>query len=206
MPGYTTLSAPAAAELEVKRSRFLAVLEPVGSEADARAVIARVRSVHPRARHHCTAFVLGPGQSLQRTNDDGEPSGTAGAPMLDALIAAGLSDVVAVVVRYFGGVLLGAAGLTRAYRAAVAEAIAAASLRELELRQRYVVTAGYAEVAALEAEGRRRRWTVSLDYAGKPSIEVAVPEAEVGTLLARVAEVTAGRAAPTSLGEVWVDR
>jgi uncharacterized YigZ family protein len=206
VPGYTTIAAGATAELEVKRSRFLAILEPVADEEQARAVIARVRAEHPRARHHCTAFVLGARQDVQRTNDDGEPSGTAGAPMLEALLAAGLSDVVAVVVRYFGGVLLGAAGLTRAYRAAVAEAVAVAQPRVRELRVRFRVVTGYAEVALIEAEAHRRQWTFSGDYAGEVSTELAVPVGEVDLLFARLAELTAGRARPEPLGDVWVDR
>ena len=85
----------------------------MSSEEDAREIIAQVKAEHPRARHHCTAFVIGSDGRVQRSSDDGEPSGTAGAPMFDALVSAGLSDIVAVVTRYFGGVLLGAGGLTR---------------------------------------------------------------------------------------------
>src|SRR5690606_35903471 len=94
---YETIAGAAEAELEISRSRFLARIERVETETEARAVIAAAREAHPRARHHCSAFVLGPDQRQQRSNDDGEPSGTAGAPMLDALTSAGLSDVVAVV-------------------------------------------------------------------------------------------------------------
>ena len=129
---FTTLAGPAIAEIEVKRSRFLCELTPVGagddeaSEVAARAVVEAARKQHWDARHHCSAFVLGPQRQVRRSNDDGEPSGTAGAPMLEALVASGLSDVVAVVTRWFGGTLLGAGGLVRAYgdvvRAALAEA------------------------------------------------------------------------------------
>lgn len=96
---YETISSRVETELEVSRSRFLTVLDRVETEAEARAVIAGVRDAHPRARHHCTAFVLGPDSRVQRCSDDGEPSGTAGMPMLDALTAAGFSDVVAVIGR-----------------------------------------------------------------------------------------------------------
>src|SRR5690606_33095353 len=99
------------AEIEVKRSRFLCTLRRVGTEADARAVVEEMRRQHWDARHHCSAFVLGPDGALQRSSDDGEPAGTAGAPMLEVLRGHGVSDVVAVVTRWFGGVLLGAGGL-----------------------------------------------------------------------------------------------
>ncbi len=125
------------AELEVKRSRFLCFLRRVDDEVGARALLAELRTSHYGARHHCSAFVVGPQRALQRSNDDGEPAGTAGMPMLQTLLGcevpgaestetAPLSDVAAVVVRYFGGTLLGAGGLTRAYAASVGAALAEA--------------------------------------------------------------------------------
>ncbi len=192
---YETIEGPVDAEIEISRSRFLTRLERVESEAAARAVIAAVRQEHPRARHHCSAFVLGAGQRTQRSNDDGEPSGTAGAPMLDALVSAGLSDAVAVVTRYFGGVLLGAGGLTRAYRAAVAEAVRAAPrVRRAERRELRVRT-GYDVAAQLEAEARRRGWAVgAAAYAEDVEQSYLVPEADRGALAALAAELSAGAA------------
>ncbi|MGK0721722.1 YigZ family protein [Leucobacter sp. W1478] len=157
---YITISGPVDTELEISRSRFLTRLERVSDEGEARSTIARVRAEHPRARHHCSAFVLGAGGRTRRSNDDGEPSGTAGAPMLDALVSAGLSDVIAVVTRYFGGVLLGAGGLTRAYRAAVAEAVAQAGRVRRAERIPALVTVDYALAPQIEAEARRRGYEV----------------------------------------------
>ena len=108
----------------VLRSRFLAHVARAETEAAARAVIAEARAAHHDARHHCSAFVLGADAMLRRSNDDGEPSGTAGRPMLDVLGGRGLSDVVVVVTRWFGGTLLGTGGLTRAYGDATAAALA----------------------------------------------------------------------------------
>ena len=104
---YLTVARSGSAEIEVKRSRFLARVERVETEAAARAVVEAARKEHWDARHHCSAFVLGPDAGVQRSNDDGEPSGTAGAPMLEVLRGRELSDVVVVVTRWFGGVLLG---------------------------------------------------------------------------------------------------
>jgi putative IMPACT (imprinted ancient) family translation regulator len=151
---YLTIDAgcDVVAELEVKRSRFICVLRRVDDEDAARSLVTELRRSHHSARHHCSAFVVGAGRELQRSNDDGEPAGTAGMPMLQTLLgvdrppsdpvpsaadAAGgtdpssdaaattgpLSDVAAVVVRYFGGTLLGAGGLTRAYAASVSAAL-----------------------------------------------------------------------------------
>uniref|UniRef100_UPI0039EEFE92 IMPACT family protein n=1 Tax=Sinomonas sp. G460-2 TaxID=3393464 RepID=UPI0039EEFE92 len=123
---YSTIDGEHRHELEIKRSRFITVLRRAETEDEARALVAELRREFHDARHHCSAFVLGPDRTAQRSNDDGEPSGTAGIPMLEALLkgatldgAADLSDVAAVVVRYFGGILLGAGGLVRAYSESV---------------------------------------------------------------------------------------
>jgi len=137
---YLTLAHPASAEIEAKRSRFRCDVAPVTSEEAARAFIEEVRTGTRDARHHCTAFVLGPDAATERSNDDGEPSGTAGAPMLDVLRGRGLTDVVAVVTRWFGGTLLGTGGLIRAYGDAVSAAVEGAALVTMEWRQGLVVT------------------------------------------------------------------
>lgn len=118
-----TLSRPVEAELVTKKSRFLAHLAPVPNTTAAEDVVARSRKRFWDARHHCTAMVLGTHADQARSSDDGEPSGTAGVPMLEVLRRRDMTDVVAVVTRYFGGVKLGAGGLVRAYSGAVAQAL-----------------------------------------------------------------------------------
>ena len=124
--GYRTLRAGAEAvgEFEDRRSRFIAQLRRVGSEAEAEAFIAEVRSRHHDARHNVPAWILGDGR--ERCSDDGEPSRTSGMPTLEVLRGAGLADVCCVVTRYFGGTLLGPGGLARAYTAATQAAVAQA--------------------------------------------------------------------------------
>ncbi|EYT54845.1 hypothetical protein H490_0108155 [Leucobacter sp. UCD-THU] len=203
---YETIAAPVDAELEISRSRFLTRLERVETEEQARETIARVRGEHPRARHHCSAFVLGPDGRVQRSNDDGEPSGTAGAPMLDALVSAGLSDVVAVVTRYFGGVLLGAGGLTRAYRAAVAEAVLRAERLRRGLRREVLVTTGYEPAPQIEAEARRRGYGIgAADYSDRVAQRYLVAEAEVAEVAALAAEISAGSAVVVPGDAAYVD-
>lgn len=193
--GYDTIAATVDTEIEVTRSRFLTRLARVETDDEAREVIAAVRAEHPRARHHCSAFVLGPDGRVQRSNDDGEPSGTAGAPMLDALTSAGLSDVVAVVTRYFGGVLLGAGGLTRAYRGAVAEAVLSAQRVHRAVRREVVVTSGYDIAGGIEAEARRRGYGVgTAEYGADVAQIYLVAEAQVEALTALAAELSAGSA------------
>ena len=118
-----TIAAPVTRELVVKKSRFIAHLVPVRSVAEADEVIGSIRRQYWDARHNCTAMVTGVTGDQARSSDDGEPSGTAGIPMLEVLRRRGLTDVVAVVTRYFGGVKLGAGGLIRAYSTAVSDAL-----------------------------------------------------------------------------------
>lgn len=203
---YETIAGQVDTEIEISRSRFLTRLERVDSEDAARAVIAEVRAEHPRARHHCSAFVLGSDGRVQRSNDDGEPGGTAGAPMLDALVSAGLSDVVAVVTRYFGGVLLGAGGLTRAYRASVAGAVLEAERVRRGLRTEVAVASSYEVAAQIEAEARRRGFTVGeAEYGAAVLQRFAVAEEEVAALAALAAELSAGAATVTPGEAAYVD-
>ncbi|HET7304403.1 MAG TPA: YigZ family protein [Segeticoccus sp.] len=203
---YRTLAGPATAEVEVRRSRFRCTLERVESEEDARAVVERCRSAHPGAGHHCSAFVIGPRGELERSSDDGEPSGTAGAPMLDVLRGQDVSDVAAVVTRWFGGVLLGTGGLTRAYAQAVREALAAAQFRSRELRQVVEATADHAVAGRLEHELRLTGAVVrDVRYAERVTFRLAVAPEELEAVSATVAVATGGGSAVHQVGEVWVD-
>ncbi|GAB4085573.1 YigZ family protein [Myceligenerans cantabricum] len=131
----STLARPVDHELVIKKSRFLAHVAPVADGTGADAVVARLRKQHWDARHHCLAMVLGVRADHARSSDDGEPSGTAGVPMLEVLKHRHLTDVVAVVSRYFGGVKLGAGGLVRAYSGAVSEALDVAAGAGIVLRR-----------------------------------------------------------------------
>lgn len=181
---YRTIDRPvggsAEAEIVVLRSRFLARVARVEDEVSARALIAEVRSRHHDARHHCTAFVIGPDGALRRSNDDGEPSGTAGRPMLEVLAGREVSDVVAVVTRWFGGTLLGTGGLARAYADATAAALDVAGTRERVLWQRARVTVPITEVGAMESRLRRDTEVVDVAYgAAEVSYEVAAADLAV---------------------------
>jgi len=182
--GYRTIDRPlggtAEAEIVVSRSRFLARVCRVEDEESARAFIASIRATDHDARHHCTAFVIGPDGALRRTNDDGEPSGTAGRPMLEVLAGREVSDVVAVVTRWFGGILLGTGGLVRAYGDAVAAALDVAGTRERVLWQQARVVAPIAEVGTMESRLRRDTDVVDVAYeADRVTWTVAMTDVDV---------------------------
>lgn len=210
---YVTLASVAHAEIEVKRSRFLAHLERVGSEAEARDVVERARRTHHDARHHCSALVLagevGDGVLLpgvRRAHDDGEPSGTAGAPMLDALDAAGLCDVVAVVTRWFGGTLLGTGGLARAYGDAVAAAAAGARRRTRRLVAEVEVGVPIADVGRVEHELRAAGLdVVGTDYAAIATLHLHVTSRDLSAAEAHVAAATSGTARLAVGARRWAD-
>ena len=201
---YATVARTAEAEIEVKRSRFLCHVERVADEAAARAIVERVRKKHWDARHHCSAFVLGPDGDVQRSSDDGEPSGTAGAPMLEVLRGREVSDVVAVVTRWFGGTLLGAGGLVRAYGDAVRAGLDAAGVRRRVLSRLYDVRVGHGEAGRLESDLRGRGVEVrDADYAELVTLRLATPPAT--DLTALLAELTGGSLDASPVGTSWSD-
>ncbi|MGB6126339.1 MAG: YigZ family protein [Gordonia sp. (in: high G+C Gram-positive bacteria)] len=191
--------------LEVKRSKFLAVVRRVDTEDEAREMIADLRREFRDARHHCTAFVLGARGEVTRSNDDGEPSGTAGAPMLEVLRGAELSDVCAVVVRWFGGTLLGAGGLVRAYSDAVTLALASAPVVRREERMLSRVSLPHAEAGRVESELRSRGIEVlDAEYSADVSLLLASTSLEQVEVV--VAEATSGTSAVEPAGVRWIDR
>lgn len=149
-------------ETEVKRSRFITDLARTSSEEEARAIVDLAKETYPDARHHCSGFIISSNHvnPLTRSSDDGEPAGTAGRPILDALLHAGLADVTAVVTRYFGGTLLGTGGLVRAYGGAVQAAISAAPLVRVRTYGRYHARVPLAEAGRVEAALRDSGWNI----------------------------------------------
>ena len=198
-------------ELEIRRSRFLTRIRRVSTEESARAVVEERRSTHFDARHHCSAFVLGPDGRTARSSDDGEPAGTAGVPMLQVLQKNELTDVVAVVTRYFGGIKLGAGGLVRAYSDAVAGAIEAAGTREVKLCRVLRLDADFAEAGAYEDQLRGLMLPSGasvvvdgVEWTDRAHITVAVPAGAEGELEGALASLSAGRLIAIPVGERWV--
>jgi putative IMPACT (imprinted ancient) family translation regulator len=203
---YLTFARDAEAEIEVKRSRFLCTIARVDTEDAARAVVERLRKQHWDARHHCFGLRIRQGRlhpEVERSSDDGEPAGTAGAPMLEVLRGREVSDVVAVVTRWFGGTLLGTGGLIRAYGDAVSAALDAATPLTFARRDGLVVTVGSADAPRVENALRGHpgcavtstTWGATglvLELAVDPGTGESV-RGLVGALTAGEGEVTGGR-------------
>lgn len=192
------------AELEIKRSTFIGLVRQTPTEAEARAFIDEVRDRYPDARHHCSAYLVHQdgAQPIERSSDDGEPAGTAGQPMLEVLRGSGARDITAVVVRYFGGVLLGTGGLVRAYHDATKAAlddVTWVTRTQLEL---YRVELNHDEAGRVESDIRNAGYQIlETDYAAKVGFLVAGDDA----LATHLASWTQGRVEPTRAGQRWVD-
>ncbi len=140
---YKTLAAPSEGIYKEKGSKFLAFAYPIRSQEEIKAHLEQLRKDYFDARHHCYAYILGPRKDAFRANDDGEPSGTGGRPIHGQLLSADLTDTLIVVVRYFGGILLGASGLANAYKAAARDAIDHATIVEKTIDCRYRLSFAY---------------------------------------------------------------
>ncbi len=138
------------AEEEIKKSRFICHLKRVYTEEEARAFISEIKKEHHKANHNCSAFTLGDRQEIQRSSDDGEPSGTAGIPMLEILKKREITNVCAVVTRYFGGIKLGAGGLIRAYAGSVGHALDQVGLVKFVTQEQLILTLDYGNYDGLQ--------------------------------------------------------
>lgn len=205
-------------DLEIKRSLFRAYLWRVTDEQSARDHIAALRRTHHDARHHCSAFILGADRDVRRSSDDGEPAGTAGIPMLEALALrrtrldegpelCDLTDVVAVVVRWFGGIKLGAGGLVRAYSDAVSAALDQATLVSRERLRILGLSLDHADAARIEAQLRDGGMVVhDISYGRRVDLQLAVRDTAeaIAAAQTQIAAVTGG--APVSVEHTdWID-
>ncbi|GAA1202749.1 YigZ family protein [Streptomyces hebeiensis] len=201
---YRTVARAGTHETEINRSRFICALAPVATEDEAREFVAGVRAAHPAATHNCFAYVLGADASVQKASDDGEPGGTAGAPMLQMLLRRDVRYTAAVVTRYYGGVKLGAGGLIRAYGGAVGEALDSLGTTTRHRLRLAAVTVGHQRAGRLENDLRAMGRTVrDVRYGESVTIEIGLPDAELDAFRAWLADATAGEATLTPGDEVF---
>jgi uncharacterized YigZ family protein len=182
---YRTLTAGGTGMLREKASRFLGIAFPTRDEGSFRERLAELQHEHHDARHFCYAWVMGADGARHRANDAGEPAGTAGRPILDRIRGARLTDTAVVVVRWFGGTLLGRSGLIQAYGSAAALALEQAPVVEVLVRERLRLRCGYAHVERVRAEvAAADGLIVHAAYTASCALEVELPLARVEALLA----------------------
>ena len=182
-------------EITEKKSRFIATLCPIQSQEEAEQFIAACKKKYWDARHNCSAFIIGRNQEITRCSDDGEPSGTAGRPMLDVLLREGIRDVVVVVTRYFGGTLLGTGGLVRAYQAAAQAGLAASTIIEKQFGYKLHVTTDYNSIGKLQyLVAQNQIFTLDTQYTDNVTLDLMVPEEKFRDFCVQITESTSGRA------------
>lgn len=195
---YFTVKGYGESEIIISKSRFITYVERVETEEDALLFIDKIKKIHANATHNCSCYMIGEHDQIQKANDDGEPSGTAGVPMLEVLKKQGLKDTVVVVTRYFGGIKLGGGGLIRAYGKATTEGIAAAQVVERKLHYIMKVAVDYVWLGKLENEIRSSHYTLrDIQYAEGVEIYVFVLKENEEEFIKWMTELSNGQSVTT---------
>ncbi len=205
MESYKTIRGSAESFYEIQKSRFITHVFHAESEEEARAFVQQMKKQYFDARHNCSAWVLGERGDRQKSNDDGEPGGTAGNPILESIRKKGLTNIVVVVTRYFGGIKLGAGGLIRAYGHSAVLGLEAADVIAMTPFCRMKVKLEYDLLAAVENWVRKQEIALE-DTAYGEAVEMLllIPPAELDGRLEELRDLSAGRAGMESLGETLI--
>ncbi|MFJ7825309.1 YigZ family protein [Psychrobacillus sp. NPDC096623] len=192
---YKTVQGYGESEIVIQKSRFITYINRAESEEEAQDFINNIKEKHKSANHNCSAYIIGEHDNIQKANDDGEPSGTAGVPMLEVLKKQGLKDTVVVVTRYFGGIKLGGGGLIRAYGKATTEGIDAAKVIERKQHHILKVSIDYTWLGKVENEVRNSVYPLKeINYAELVEVLVYTKADEEHAFTSWIAEMTNGQA------------
>lgn len=192
---YHTIQGYGESEIIIQKSRFLTYVSRAETEQQAQNFINNIKEKHKSANHNCSAYIIGEHDNIQKANDDGEPNGTAGVPMLEVLKKQGLQDTVVVVTRYFGGIKLGGGGLIRAYGKATTEGIDAAKVVERKLHHLMKISIDYTWLGKVENEVRNSVYPLKeINYAELVEVMVFTKADEEETFINWMAEMTNGQA------------
>lgn len=206
MENYRTIKENGFHEIDIKKSRFICHMKRVETEEEAIAFIDDIKKEHWKATHNCSAYTLGMNDEIQRAHDDGEPSGTAGVPMLEIFLKRELKNVVAVVTRYFGGVKLGAGGLIRAYGGSVNEAVNTIGVIERQLQLLIDVTVDYSQSGGVEHSLRQANHTIQdISYTENVTFHCVVPVEEEEDFKQDIINWTSDTAKITVGKKAWIE-
>ncbi len=191
---YLTVKGYGENEIIIQKSRFIAHIDRAETEEEAQEFIQKIKKQNWDAAHNCSAYLIGEQDQIQKANDDGEPSGTAGVPILEVLKKKKLKDTVVVITRYFGGIKLGAGGLIRAYGKATSEGLAATGIVERKLMAIMHTTIDYTLLGKVENELRSSIYTIKdINYQDKVELEAYVEENQTESFTAWMVELTNGQ-------------
>ncbi len=203
---YKTVKKQGEKEIIISKSRFICYVARTESEEEALAFIHAIKQKHPAATHNCSAYLIGEHDQIQKANDDGEPSGTAGVPILEVLKKQELKDTTVVVTRYFGGIKLGGGGLIRAYGKATTEGIQAAGTVERRLHHLMKVAIDYTWLGKVENEARNSTYPLhDIQYADAVELYIFVPKNEEDVFANWMTELTNGQAAITCVDKQFIE-
>ncbi|GAA6113463.1 MAG: YigZ family protein [Apilactobacillus sp.] len=203
---YLTIKQDGINEIDIKKSQFICSIARVETEEEAISFINQVKDEHKKATHNCHAYVLGLDDSIQRASDNGEPSGTAGVPILEAIKNIGVHNVAAVVTRYFGGIKLGAGGLIRAYSNATTQAIEHVGVVKKVLQTEITISVDYKSFDSLNYQLEENNENIiDTIYTDKVSIVVAVDNDRIDSFKASVVELLNGRVEMTDGAEKYFE-
>jgi len=201
---YKTVYNGGVGEFTMKKSKFIASVSPVASEADAIKYIEGIKKKYWDASHNCSAYIIGNENPLMRCLDDGEPSKTAGRPMLDVLIAHELTDLVVVVTRYFGGTLLGTGGLVKAYQSATIEGLKQSIIITKELGTLLLITTDYNQIGKIQyLIGQELLPILSSEYTDFVKLRLLVPPSRIQVFIKKITELTSGSAIIEEMEQVY---
>nr|WP_222619061.1 MULTISPECIES: YigZ family protein [Ornithinibacillus] len=203
---YTVNKDGGSHEIVIQKSRFIGTIKRVETEEEAQSFIQEMKKKYHDATHNCSAYIIGEHDHIQKANDDGEPSGTAGVPMLEVLKKQNLKDTAVVVTRYFGGIKLGAGGLIRAYGSSTSEAIKAVGIIKRQLMKGISITVDYALLGKLENELRNSEHMLeTIHYLENIEFIVYVEDGLETAFQKWMTDLTNGQAVIQAIGEKYVE-
>ena len=203
---YRTVQGYGQAEVEINKSRFIAYVNRAESEEEAIAFLERIRKQHWDATHNCAAYIVGENEEHQKANDDGEPSGTAGRPILEVIKRSALTDTIIIVTRYFGGIKLGTGGLIRAYGKSAVVGLEAAGIVERQLHTRMTATIDYSLLGVVENQLRNHHYVIiDKHFANKVTLVSLEHWGQESLFETRLADWTSGQAIVEQHGQEYMD-
>ncbi len=205
LPAYRTVKQAGEAKLEISKSLFLTHVSPAATEEAAIAFIQEIKKQHSEATHNCSAYVIGQHGQIQKADDDGEPGGTAGRPILEVINKSEVKDAVIVVTRYFGGIKLGAGGLIRAYTKAAVDGLSSATIVEKQLHTRLSVEVNYNLLGTVENQLRLHSYPIeNKEFIHVVKLTVLARMGDEDKLRQLIADCTAAQATIKPAGEMYI--